>query len=148
MCTDIVVLFVHFALDIQIENTFHAGRFHGSGHSRQQCVRFDVREILVHQAVGRNDCFVGHNGALGEGGAIADPDILAEDNGFGQRANLPIAIEILHVMERRVHKLAVPSGAHVAADDNPVKAENLEVGAEINFSFAKLQRRVIGDHHV
>ena len=51
-------------------------------------------------------------------------------------------------MERRVHELAVPGGAHVAAENNPVEAENLEVGAEIGFPFAELQRRIVGNHHV
>ena len=148
MGTDIVVLFIHLTLDIQIENTFHSRRFHGGRHSRQQSVGLNVGEILVHQTVGCHNSFIRDNCAFGKSGAVADPDVLAEDNGFGQRPDFPVLVEILHVMERRVHELAVPCRAHVASDDNPVKAENLKVGAEIGFPFAELQRRIVGNHHV
>ena len=148
MCADIMVLFIHLALDVQIEDAFHSCRFHGSGHSRQHCVGFNVREILVYQTVGCDDGFARHNRALGKSGPVSNPDVISENDGFGQRPNLPVAIEVLHIVERRVHELAVPGGTHIAADDNPVKAENLEVGAEIGFPFAELQLRVVGDHHV
>ncbi len=148
MGTDIVVLFIHLTLDIQIENTFHSRRFHGGGHPCQQTVRFDIGEVLVYQTVGCHYGFIGDNCAFGKSGAVADPDILAEDDGLGQRPDFPVLVEILHVMERRVHELAVPCRAHVASDDNPVKAENLKVGAEIGFPFAELQRRIVGNHHI
>lgn len=148
MGADIMVLFVHLSLDVQVENTFHSRRFHGGGHPCQQTVRFDIGEVLVYQTVGCDDGFAGHNCAFGKRGAIADPDVLAEDDGLGQGPDFPVLVEILHVMERRVHELAVPRRAHVAAEDNPVEAENLEVGAEIGFPFAELQRRIVGNHHV
>ncbi len=143
-----MVLFVHLSLDVQVENTFHACRFHGGGHPCQQTVRFDIGEILVYQTVGCHYGFIGDNCAFGKSGAVADPDVLAEDDGLGQGPDFPVLVEILHVMERRVHELAVPCRAHVASDDNPVKAENLKVGAEIGFPFAELQRRIVGNHHV
>ena len=143
-----MVLFVHLALDVQIEDTFHSGGFHRGRHPSQQTMRFYIGEILVYQTVGGNNSFAGDDSTLGEGGPVADPDVLAEDNGLGQRSDFPILVEILHVVEGRVHELAVPCGAHIAANDNPVEAENLEVGTEIDFPFAKLQRGVVGDHHV
>ena len=148
MCTDIVVFFIHFALDVQIKDAFHACRFHGSGHSRQHCVGFNVREVLVYQTVGCDDGFARHDRSLGEGGPVSNPDVITENDRFGQRPNLPVAVEVLHIVERRVHELAVPGGTNVAAENNPVEAENLEVGAEIGFPFAELQCRVVGDHHV
>lgn len=148
MRADIVVFFIHLALDVQVEDAFHACRLHRSGHSCQHRVGFDVREILVYQAVGCDDGFARHDRTFGEGGPVADPDVLTEDNGFGQRSNLPVAVEVLHIVERRVHELAVPSGAHIAANDNPVEAENFEVGAEINLPFTELQRRVVGNDHI
>ena len=148
MGSNIIIFFVHFTLDVQIKDAFHACRFHGGWHSRQHCVGFDVREVLVYQAIGCDDGFARHDRSLGEGGPVADPDVLTEDNGFGQRPDLPVAVEVLHIVERRVHELAVPGGAHVAAENNLVEAENFEVGAEIGFPFAELQRRVIRNHHV
>ena len=143
-----MVFFIHLALYVQVKDAFHACRFHGGRHSRQHGVGFNIREVFVYQTVGCDDGFAGHNRALGEGGPVADPDVLTEDNGLGQRPNLPVAVEVLHIVERRVHELALPGGAHVAADDDPVEAENLEVAAEIDLPLAELQRRVVGDHHV
>ena len=148
MGTDVVVFLVHLTLDVQVEDTFQACCLDGGRHSGEHCVGFDMGEVLVHQAVGGDDGLARHDGAFGESGPVADPDVLAEDDGLGQRSDFAVAVEVLHVMEGRVHELAVPGRAHIAADDDPVEAENLEVGAEIDFPFAELQGRVVGDHHV
>lgn len=148
MRADIVVFFIHFALDVQVKNAFHSGGFHSGRHPGQQRVGLNMREILVHQTIGGNDGIVGHDSTFGEGGAVADPNVLAEDDGFGQRRNLPVAVEVLYIVEGRVHELAVPSGPHVAADDNPLEAEYLEVGADIDVVCAELQGGIVGNHHV
>ena len=148
MRANVVVLFVHLALDIQIENTFHARCLHGCRHPRQQCIRFDIGEVFVYQTVGCDDALAGDDCAFGESGTIAYPNILTEDDRLGQRSDFPILVEILHVMERRVHELTIPCGAHVAADHNPVEAEDLEVGADVDIVGAELQRCVVGNHHV
>ena len=148
MSTDIIVLLIHLALNIQVEDTFHPRRLHGGRHSRQQSVGLYGREVLVYQTVGGDDGLAGHDRSLGEGRAVADPDVLAEDNGLRQRSDFPILVEILHVVESRVHELAVPGGPHIAADDDSVETENLEVGADIDIVGAELQGRVVGNDHV
>ena len=148
MSTNIMVLFIHLALDVQIEDAFHSRGFHRGRHPRQEAVGFYVGEVLVHQAVRGNDGLVRHDSTFGKGRAVADPDVLTEDDGFGQRSDFPILVKILHIVEGRVHKLAIPRGAHVAADGDSVEAENLEVGADIDIVGAELQSRVVGNNHV
>ena len=143
-----MVLFVHLALDVQVEDAFHSRGFHGSRHPRQEAVGFYVREILVHQAVRGDDGLVRHDSTLGKGRAVADPDVLTENDGLGQRSDFPILVKILHIVEGRVHKLAIPRGTHVAADGDSVEAKNLEVRAYIDIVSTELQGRVVGNDHV
>ena len=135
-------------MEIQIEDTFHSGRLHGGGHSCQQTVRLDIGEILVYQTVGCDNSLVGDDSPFGKGGAVAHPNVLTEDDGLGQRSDFPVLVEILHVVEGGVHKLAVPRGAHVAANHDFIETEDLEVGADIDIVGAELQRCVVGNHHI
>lgn len=91
---------------------------------------------------------VGNDGAFGDCGPIAHPDVVAQHDGFGEWGHLIVLVGEFDVVEGGIHDLDVPRHAHIAPDGDAVKAEDADVGAENAVKSADFKCAVVGNKQV
>ena len=148
MGTVIMVLLVQLFLLFLVPDAAYASGFEGGGCAGEERVGFYGGEVFVYQAVGGDDYLLGHLCALGDGGAVADPDVAGQQHGLGQRGYGVVLLYQLDVVEAAVHNLHVPGHPHVVADGDFLEAHHLEVGAAVGAARAEGELGAVGHEQV